>query len=348
MAVSEKRNEWVVGLFLFIGLAMLGGLILQFGRFENYFGHQYTITIVFDDASGLIKGSEVRMGGARIGRVAKLPELTESVQVEVELAIDENIRIPAGSSFEINSATLLGDKLIVVVPPGKMTGVFIEPGARLPGAALSGLEALQSQAGTVSRDVIRILGKVEATVGKVDVAVEDIQAASRQLSEAIRKVNQSVLDDNNLAHFDHTMANLSDVSTQWKEASGKLEPTLAEAREAIGDIKSAAGNLTKTLANADKAIASVKPALEGVPKAVDHISDTAEKAGDALDRMKRGEGMLGAFASDNDVAFDFKAFMRNLRRHGIILYKNDDPGEGETESKRGGQRPSPVRHGSKL
>jgi hypothetical protein len=60
-----------------------------------------------------------------------------------------------------------------------------------------------------------------------------------------------------------------------------------------------------------------------VPEAVRHISDTAEKAGDTLDRMSRGEGMLGAFASDNEVAFDFKAFMNNLRRHGIILYRDE-------------------------
>ncbi len=346
MPVSEKRNEWVVGLFLFIGLALLAGLILQFGRFENYFGNQYAITVVFDDASGLIKGSEVRMGGARIGRVAKLPELTEAVQVEVELAIDERIRIPLGSSFEINSATLLGDKLIVVVPPEKMTGFFIEPGSRHQGAALSGLEALQSQAGTVSRKVIHILDKMEATLTKVDGAVDDIQTASKELGEAIRKVNQSVLAKKNLARFDETIANLSDVTTRWNQASGKLEPTLAEAREAIGDIKSAAANLTQTLANADEAIASVKPALKGVPEAVDHISETAEKAGDALDRMKRGEGMLGAFASDNEVAFDFKAFMRNLRRHGILRYRNDD--RGNVEPKPDSTRPSSVRHGSKL
>ncbi len=109
MAVSEKRTETIVGAFLLIGLLLLGGLILQFARFKEHFGGYYTVTVVFDDASGLIKGSEVRMGGARIGRVAELPELNEDVRVEVEVAVNNSIRIPAGSSFQINSATLLGD-----------------------------------------------------------------------------------------------------------------------------------------------------------------------------------------------------------------------------------------------
>ena len=323
MPVSEKPNELVVGLFLFIGLLLLGGLVLQFGRFERFFGNQYRITVVFDDASGLIKGSEVRMGGARIGRVAKLPELTEKVQVEVELAIDDKIRIPDGSAFQINSATLLGDKLIVVMPPETMNGNFIQPDSRIPGAGPSGLEALQNQAETVSRDVSRILKQAEATLLKVDGAVVEIQGASKQLGEAVGKINRSVLADDNLAHFDKTMANLADVSSQWRKTSADLDPAIAEARQAVAEIKSAAGGLKHTLANADKSLAAIEPALKGVPEAVSHISATAEKAADTLERMRRGEGMLGAFASDNEVSLDFKAFMSNLRRNGIVLYRDD-------------------------
>lgn len=323
MATSERRNELVVGLFLFVGLLLLAGLVLQFGRFEEIFGKQYRITVVFDDASGLIKGSEVRMGGARIGRVAKLPELIENVQVEVLLAIDENIRIPEGSEFQINSATLLGDKLIVVIPPEKQNGNFIEPDSRLPGAGPSGLEALQSQAENVSRDVSRILKQAEQTLVKVDAAVDEIQGASKQLGESLAKVNRSILAEDNLANFDKTLANLADASNDWKQTSSDLQPALAEAREAVGEIKSAAGSFKQTLAMADQSIAAIEPAIKGVPAAVANVSQTAAKAGDTLDRMRRGEGMLGAFASDNEVAFDFKAFMHNLRRDGVIFYRDE-------------------------
>ena len=66
MTESGRRTELFVGAFLFIGLSLLGALILQFGRFQDYFGKQYPVTVVFEDASGLIKGSEVRMGGAEV------------------------------------------------------------------------------------------------------------------------------------------------------------------------------------------------------------------------------------------------------------------------------------------
>ncbi|MES2921023.1 MAG: MlaD family protein [Verrucomicrobiota bacterium] len=332
MSAPKKRTEVFVGLFLFIGLVLLGGLVLQFGKFSDRLRGHYPLTVVFDDASGVIKGSEVRMGGARIGEVASLPELNDAVQVEVELSIRAAIRIPAGSTFQINSATLLGDKLIVAIPPDDRTNGSIKPGSRLMGGGPTGLDAIQNNAEIVSRDVLRMLKEAEATLVKVDGAVDDIKGASKQLSEAVGKINGAVLSEKNLTNIDSTLDNLAATSAQWKETSRKLEPTLAEAREAIQAVKTAAAGAEKTLKTADQTLADVKPALSRLPKAVDQFSNTVGKAGDALDRMKKGEGMLGALATDNDVALDFKSFMRNLRQYGIFRYR-DSVGKAEEKPK---------------
>ncbi len=332
MPVAKKRTELFVGLFIFTGLILLGGLILQFGKFGDRLSGHYTLTIVFDDASGVIKGSEVRMGGARIGQVASLPELNEAVKVEIELSIKQSIHIPAGSTFQINSATLLGDKLIVVVPSDDRSGAFIPPGSRLEGAGPSGLDALQNNAEIVSRDVMRMIKEAEATLAKVDGAVDDIRGASKQLGESVAKINGSILAEKNLSNFSTTLENLAATTAKWQTTSDKLEPTLDEAREAIQEIKMAAGSVEKTLKSADQTLADIKPALGKLPKAVDGFSSTVGKAGDALDRMKKGEGLLGALASDNDVALDAKAFMRNLRQYGIFRYRDSvskDPAEGK-------------------
>jgi ABC-type transporter Mla subunit MlaD len=322
VADSEKRTEMVVGLFLLIGLFLLGGLVLQFGRFRERMGGHYPVTVVFDDASGLIKGSEVRMGGANIGRVARLPELNEALQVEVEIAVNRGIRIPSDSSFQINSATLLGDKLIVIVPPAKKTGAYIDEGGRVRGAGPTGLEALQNNAEMISRDVVGFLKEAGQTLTKVDAAVDEIRAASKQLTDAGTKVNQSVLAKENLEYLDAAILNLAEASARWKETSAKLEPTLDATREAVAAVRSAASRTEKTLNHADETISVIGPAFEGIPAAVDRFSRASMKAEVALDRMAKGEGMLGAFASDNEVSLDFKAFMSNLRRHGILLYQD--------------------------
>ncbi len=337
MAVVKKRPEVLVGLFLFTGLALLGGLVMQFGKFSDRLRGHYGLTIVFDDASGVIKGSEVRMGGARIGRVASLPQLNEAVQVEVRLAITAAIRIPAGSSFQINSATLLGDKLIVIIPPEDRNGGFIEPGSRVMGAGPTGLDAIQNNAEMVVKEVLKIVKDAEATLAKLDAAAGDIQGASKQLGESMGKINGSLLADKNLARIDRTLENLATTTEQWKAAGDKLDPALAEAREAIQAIQKTAAGAEKTLKSADQALAAVKPALAGIPRAADDFSATARKAGRTLDRIDRGEGLLGALAVDNEVAFDAKVFMRNLKEYGILRYRNPAPKAGE----RPGRNPPP-------
>lgn len=333
MPVAKKRTELFVGLFLFIGFGLLGGLVFQFGKFSDHFRQHYPLTVIFDDAYGVIKGSEVRMGGAIIGRVAELPQLNAAVQVEVQLSIREDIRIPVGSTVQINSATLLGDKLIVIIPPADRSAGFIEPGSRLQGAGPTGLDALQTNAETLGRDATRIMTKAEATLVKVDAAVDDIRNAGKQLGEAVSKINQSLLTDKNLAHIDTTLENLATATTQWKVTGDKLDPMLAEARDAIQEIRDAATAAAKTLKTADQTIAEVKPALSRIPNAMDEFASTSAKAGEALDRMKRGEGLLGALATDNDVALDAKSFMRNLRNYGILLYRNPDSETEETTRK---------------
>lgn len=324
MASSERRTELVVGIFFFTGFVLLAGLIVQFGRFGDRIKKHYQVTVVFDDASGVIKGSEVRMGGAKIGKVADQPELNEAVKVQVVLSIDERIRIPSGSAIQIASASLLGDKLIIITPPEEKNGLFIAPGQTLLGGRPGGLEAIGDQALAVTTEVRRLMKNSEGTLIKIDSAVDDLRAVTGRLGETVEKVNVSILSDKNLANVDGTIANLQDVTAEWKKASAELQPGLAEAREAIRSIQKAADG-------ADQTIAELRPAFKKVPKAVDSISSAADEAKVAIRKVSQGDGLLGTLAYDKDVSTDASTFIRNLRQRGILRYRDaemkdeDDP-----------------------
>jgi len=311
-----------VGIFLLIGFILLGGLILQFGKFRNHMDAHYALTLVFDDASGVIKGSEVSMGGAHIGQVEKLPALNDAVRVEVELSIADAIRIPVGSTFQINSATLLGDKLIVVTPPTDRSHGAIEPGSRIEGAGPSGLDAIQNNASTVVRDVLGIIQSAEKTLVKFDTAADEIQSMAHQLEEVSAKINRSILADQNLTQLDRAMENLATTSEDWKNASRQLEPTLTETRSVVASAQRVALDAAATLKSANETLTRLKPILAGIPDALENISNTSKKIGKSFEHMNQGEGFLGAMATDNDVALDAKAFMHNLKQHGILLYRN--------------------------
>lgn len=100
----ESQNRGVevkVGAFLFVGLALLAALVVQFGRIGEGFKTYYPLTVRFTDASGLLKGSDVLLAGAKIGRVSNGPHLVgEGNGVEVPLRIYDYVKIPAGEQIQ--------------------------------------------------------------------------------------------------------------------------------------------------------------------------------------------------------------------------------------------------------
>src|SRR5438105_14551903 len=119
MKERERGLEFRVGLFVFLGLAALGALVVQFGRVGEGFKTYYNLTVNFPDASGLLKGSDVLMAGAKIGRVSGGPRLNPNGEgVLVPLRIYDFVKIPAGSKFLVGSSGLLGDRYVKVwLPP---------------------------------------------------------------------------------------------------------------------------------------------------------------------------------------------------------------------------------------
>ena len=340
MGESKAKTELWVGVFVFIGLALLGGLIVQFGRFSERMRGKYQLTVVFQDAAGLIKGSEIRMGGARIGKVAEQPELNSETKVQVVMSIDDAIKVPENSQIQIASATLLGDKMIVITPPepGQRTDRYLQEGSVLQGGGPSGLDAIQNNAEAVSRDARRLMQEAEATFLKLDSAVDDIRTATAGLNTTLTKINTSILSEDNLKHVDGVLANLDTASADWAKASAKLDPTVTDAREAIQAIKKAAESADATLANADARIDQIEPALRDVPKAVASLSRAADKAGQALDRVESGEGLLGTLAYDREVSTDAKAFIRNLKQQGILRYRDKETPEEDPRNRFRGRR----------
>lgn len=77
MKQKLKPETWV-GIFLIAGILMIIGVILGFGNIKTSKEQTYPINIIFKDAAGLIKDSQIRLGGVTVGKVTKAPELLPS------------------------------------------------------------------------------------------------------------------------------------------------------------------------------------------------------------------------------------------------------------------------------
>ena len=62
MKQKLKPETWV-GIFLIAGILMILGVILSFGGLKTTKEQTYPINIIFKDSAGLIKDSQIRLGG---------------------------------------------------------------------------------------------------------------------------------------------------------------------------------------------------------------------------------------------------------------------------------------------
>jgi len=277
MTTEDRKTQIKVGIFILIGLTITGMLVVYFGRLGEGFASYYNLRVEFSNASGVIRGAEVLLAGAKVGRVTSEPEILPDMQgVSVELRILDRVRIPVGSEFSIGSSGLLGDKYIqIVLKDDKPGGQTIEPDSTIKGSDIGdGFGGLTEGAGDLIGDLRNTVKNINAVVTKLD---------------------QSVLSKSELESVSATIKNLQTTSGKLAESSGRFDSLLKSGQETM---------------------------------------DSGKKAADALreltDQARTGKGMLGTLVSNREMAENLRAFILNLRKHGILWYKDTQkPAKGD-------------------
>jgi phospholipid/cholesterol/gamma-HCH transport system substrate-binding protein len=223
----ERGLEFKVGIFVFVGLAMLGALVVQFGRLGEGFKTYYPLTVRFNDASGLLKGTDVLLGGARIGKVSGGPRLArDGPGVLVPLRIYDYVRLPIGSKFTVGSSGLLGDRFVTVTPPtGPPTG-YVPKNAFINGARDAGIDDFTREGSALVSDLRGTVQKIDATVARL---------------------NQDTLSPANMENLKASMEHLNQATGALAESSKKLDGVIEKTDSTMVSAKKAADDLQRVL-----------------------------------------------------------------------------------------------------
>ena len=232
----ERGLEFKVGIFVFVGLAMIGALLVQFGRLGEGMKTYYALTVRFDNASGLLKGCDVLLAGARIGKVAAGPRLVrEGGGVAVPLKIYDYVKVPEGTKFAVGSSGLLGDRFVVVTPPTGPAKAYLPPNAYIDGTRETGIDDLTKQGGALVTDL-------RGTVQKIDTTVE--------------RLNQDTLSKQNMENLKASMEHLNQATSALAESSKKLDGVMDQADSTMASAKQAADTLQNAIGDTRKVLHS--------------------------------------------------------------------------------------------
>ena len=318
MSTERKGIEFFVGLFLLIGFAVIAFLAVLFGRAGQGMEKFYPVRVRFPNASGLVRGSDVLLSGARIGTVSTAPTLVgDHYQVEVQLGIRESVRIPRVAAFQIRSNGMLGDSYVdVMVPATFDPNDVAQPGELIAGQRTGGLDDLERKGtemiDTLNKDILR----------KLSSELDDIKIATTSL-------NEELLSKKNMANLEETLANLRTSSAEFSKASRDLDLVVSKTQEAVDSAKI-------TLKTVDGAAGDLRLGIGDFRK-------VADSARSLLNKANNGEGPLGMLLTDKQAADNLKALITNMRHSGVLFYK-DRPLPISEPTSTPTPKPAPRRH----
>lgn len=119
--MQSRAIELLVGFFICLGIASIFILTLRVSDVSNVGGTPgYTLKAEFFNIGSLDTGAPVRMAGIRIGRVSGIHLDPQTYEAVVAMRIQQDYKLPQGSSAAILTSGLLGNQYVGVTPGGSL------------------------------------------------------------------------------------------------------------------------------------------------------------------------------------------------------------------------------------
>ena len=106
---------------------VMGAVVLTVAGGFLYFAYQnsnvrsvegYELKADFSSVSGIGMGSDVRIGGIKVGVVEALDLDPKTFDAVITMRIMDEVKLPKDSSAAVQSASLLGEKFVTIAPGG--------------------------------------------------------------------------------------------------------------------------------------------------------------------------------------------------------------------------------------
>lgn len=304
MKSTKNTRAFVVGIFIFLGIAILVVTILTLGGQQKTFQKSIVVRAVFDDINGLQKGNNIWFSGVKIGTVKKISFVGNS-QVEVDMNIDEASKqyIRKNARARISSDGLIGNKIIVIYS-GASKSPSVEDGDVL------GVEKAMNPD--------EMMSTLQANNNNLFAITTDVKGISKGIAEGKGTVGRLLKDETLVNDLHTTMLRLREASANAERLSASVAAFAAKLQK-----KGTLANDLVTDTTIFNRLRATAAQIENVSKnasiVVDNLNNTSSQLGNSLNNKSTPVGML---LNDEDAAADIRVTLSNLQAGSQKL--NDD------------------------
>jgi phospholipid/cholesterol/gamma-HCH transport system substrate-binding protein len=315
--MDSKRLELKVGLFVFVGLALLAVAVIQFSKGTSLFHGTYTLRLHAANVGGLKERAGVLLAGVEVGSVSTFNLSDDGKSVTILLSIYKNFKIYHDARFVIEQSGFLGDEYVSVIPTTNMLPFLTN------GADVNCQEPFNLQ--EVARSASGFIERIDETAKKLDASVSDLQRV--------------VLNEQTLTNFSVAVGNLRTFTEQAMGTIGDINAIIAtngsQASLAVSNAVAFSQELNRLAGSADMLLAT--NGVE-ISSAVKNIEFSTEILTNLIVDLKSGRGLAGTMLQNEQFATNVQAIANNLsvttsnlNRHGLwgIMWAHKPPGTNE-------------------
>jgi phospholipid/cholesterol/gamma-HCH transport system substrate-binding protein len=136
--------------------------------------------------------------------------------------------------------------------------------------------------------------------------LDQLSVSLKNIEAVTKTINEKLLNEGNVQNLQETFANIKETSASFKKSSVTLDNVLNKTNETMADLHS--------------------------------VSDKASKAADSLQKLSKnaaeGKGTLGLLVNDKETADNLKALIYNMRKSGVLFYKDKALPEAEAKNRK--------------
>ena len=257
-------------ILLFVGMNFLKGIIV--------FSNDNSYKIIMDNINGLAASSPLYADGYKVGVVRDIKYDYQGDQdgIVVTIDVDKNLRIPAGSTAEVD-ADLMGNLKLNLLLANNMRE-RIEPGGIIRGSLSSGM----------MEDVALMLPQIKAMLPKIDSILTSVNNLMADPALAIILKNAAA-----------TTENLKTSTAQLNALLGQMDRTvpamLKKADNTLANTEAVTGNLAQI----------------DIAATMADINATVENCKQMTAKLTLPEGTIGKLLTDPSLYDNMNATMRD-------------------------------------
>ncbi len=295
MRSTGNRRAVIVGIFVFLGIAIFIITVLTLGSQKKTFGDFVKVKSFFENVNGLQKGNNIWFSGVKVGTIQQI-NLIGNGKVEVDMNIEEKSAqfIRKDARAKLSTDGLIGNKIIEIYG-GTAQSPQIENGELLANDTLLSTDAMMK---TLSKNNDNLLA-----------ITTNFKEISSRIAEGKGSIGKLLTSDELADNLNNTILTVKNASQNLE----KLSANVTAYTSRLNDKGTLANDLVTDTVIFSKLRSTVSELQEVADKSKEVMSNL-QSAGNTLNNgLQNKNAPAGMLLSDEKTAAGLKTTLENLQ-----------------------------------